>query len=240
MLYPLIGIGLLFIGIGYLINEKNAQYLLSGYNTMPREQQRKVLIRPYLRYFKKFHLFLGLSYIGIGILLNYINTNALGLFLGIYPILAYLYFTWNSKQYFKDVERSKNKTKIAVIVLALSLVFVGLVFYQGYKEDEIYLKNDKIIIEGFYGEEIALDQIKSIELTDNLPKIKKRTNGFSAGNFHKGHYETEDGKRIKLVINGESEQYLLLTKNSGSRIYYSPRSISPQEIYNKLRSISSK
>ncbi len=48
MLYVIIGLGLLFIGIGFLITEKNAKYLLSGYNTLSQKEQEKVALGPYL------------------------------------------------------------------------------------------------------------------------------------------------------------------------------------------------
>lgn len=235
MLYPLIGIGLLFIGIGYLVNEKNAKYLLSGYNTMPSEQQKKIQIEPYISFFRKFHLFLGLSYIGVGIILNFVSANALGLFLGVYPIFGYLYFIWKSKPFFNGIRGGKYQIKISLTVLVLSLVFVGFVFYLGYRKDEIYLKNNQLVIEGFYGEEIVFDQIKSIELIPSLPKIKERTNGFSAGSVHKGHFKTKDGKRIKLIINGTTEEYILITTNSGSQIYYASPDIIAEEILSDLK-----
>jgi len=57
---------LILIGIGYLITEKNAPYLLAGYNTMSKEEQDQVDLKPLLAFFKKFHINLGVSQAIIG------------------------------------------------------------------------------------------------------------------------------------------------------------------------------
>jgi hypothetical protein len=49
MLYLLVGLSVLFIALSLILNEQNARYLLSGYNTLSREQQDKVDIRVHRR-----------------------------------------------------------------------------------------------------------------------------------------------------------------------------------------------
>jgi hypothetical protein len=50
----------IFIVIAYTINENNAKYLLSGYNTMSKEEQEKFDLKNYLIFFKNFFLNLGI------------------------------------------------------------------------------------------------------------------------------------------------------------------------------------
>jgi len=101
MIYILIGIGLLFISIAFIVTENNAEFLLSGYNTMSKEERKKVDLKTYISYFKKFHIFLGLSIVILGFVVNLINNDAAKLFLAIYPILAYLYFSFKSPKWMK-------------------------------------------------------------------------------------------------------------------------------------------
>jgi hypothetical protein len=42
MIYAILGTSLLFVAIGFIVDEKNAKYLLSGYNTMNEEDRQKV------------------------------------------------------------------------------------------------------------------------------------------------------------------------------------------------------
>ena len=51
---------IVFIIIAYTINEKNAKYLLSGYNTMSKEEQEKFDLKNYLIFFRKFFINLGI------------------------------------------------------------------------------------------------------------------------------------------------------------------------------------
>jgi len=46
-------LSLIFIGIGTLITEKNAAYLLSGYNTMSKEKQEQVDLKRTFAFFKE-------------------------------------------------------------------------------------------------------------------------------------------------------------------------------------------
>ena len=49
-----------FIGVAFLVNEKNAKYLLSGYNTMSKEEQESFDLKNYLIFFKKFFINLAI------------------------------------------------------------------------------------------------------------------------------------------------------------------------------------
>ena len=50
-----------YIGIAFLVNEKNAKYLLSGYNTMSEPEKEKFDIKSYLIFFKKYWINLGVT-----------------------------------------------------------------------------------------------------------------------------------------------------------------------------------
>src|SRR5258708_852490 len=135
MIYVITGIGLLFLAIGFFVTENNAKYLLSGYNTMDEEDRKKVDIKSYIIYFRKFHLFLGVSFLTLGPLLTYlISENAGGMFLGVYPILAYIYFFRSSTKFSKGLP---TQSAITAVVLALVLVFVTGLFVVGLKEDKL-------------------------------------------------------------------------------------------------------
>lgn len=77
MIAVFVGMSLLFIAIGFIVTENNAKYVLSGYNTMNEEDRKKVDIKKYIPYFRNFHIFLGISYLVLGLTLTFfINENA--------------------------------------------------------------------------------------------------------------------------------------------------------------------
>ena len=99
MIIAIIGVSLLLTAIGFIVTEKNAKYLLAGYNTMSNEDRAKIDLKSYLRSFKRFHIFLGVSLLTVGIILAlYISENAAAIFLAIYPVAAYLYFLWKTSK----------------------------------------------------------------------------------------------------------------------------------------------
>lgn len=233
MIYGIIGLSLLFVAIGFSLTENNAKYLLSGYNTMREEDRNKVDIKAYVPYFRRFHIFLGVSFLVIGSALSLISENAGGVFLGVYPILAYIYFLWSSSQYSKGL--SKKWNKVSIYILSGVLIFVIVLFALGFKEDRLIIHPTKIEILGSYGEEIIPSEIKTVELVDDLPRITMKVNGFALGAIKKGYFKTKEGEKIKLILNSGTKPYLLITKINGGKIYFSSKDTPIEAIYNELK-----
>ena len=62
--------------IGYTINERNAKYLLAGYNTMSKEQREAFDLKNYLIFFKRFFYNLAI-YSGIIFIILFVLYDAL-------------------------------------------------------------------------------------------------------------------------------------------------------------------
>ena len=114
-------LSLVFIGVGYLITEQNAAYLLSGYNTMSKEKQEQVDLKGLLRFSKKFHINLGVSQAIIGFSLYYLGYDeGLNLFLSTYSIVAYIYFIWKSAPF--QPQQQIRSVYIGIAVLSICLL----------------------------------------------------------------------------------------------------------------------
>lgn len=236
MMYTLIGMSLLFIAIGFIVTENNAKYLLAGYNTMNDEEQKKVDLKTYITYFRKFHVFLGFSFFAIGMLVTYfIDENVTSIFIAVYPILAYTYFITTSAKYF-----STKKNKIGAFILAVVVIFIVVMFIRDYKETKLILNSNSIEFQGNYGEIVPFSTIKSIQLVQEKPKIIKRTNGFSAGTIKKGYYKTDKGEVVKLILNAEIKPYILITKSDGKKIYYAAKEESNEKLFEQIKTIPAK
>ena len=110
MIYLVLGLGILFVGLGYLITEKNADMLLSGYNTMSKEEQEQFPLTEYLERFKGFHLRFGIAFSLIGVVFYLTNEELMAWHLGITPILAYIYFFYQVRDLYKKMESQKNSS----------------------------------------------------------------------------------------------------------------------------------
>ncbi|MEZ5000882.1 MAG: DUF3784 domain-containing protein [Bacteroidales bacterium] len=178
MIYLIAGISLLFILTGLILNENNAQYLLSGYNTMSEEERKNIDIVPFVKYFRRFHLFLGISFLlGGSYLIFFVSREAGGVFLGVYPILAYIFFIWHSQRYSRGMNQSGHRT--GIYILFITLVFIGVIYARGLKQNDLLIKEDLVQITGSYGEKIEISEIESLSLVNELPGIRIKTNGFA-------------------------------------------------------------
>ncbi len=233
MIIVIIFLSVLFITLGFILSVKNAKYLLSGYNTMSKEDQEQVDIKNYIAFFRKFHFLLGLSLFfgGVAIYLL-VGDIAAGVFIGTYPLLAYIFFGWASSRYFGNAGKKKNK--IGVIILIGTLLLVITLFVIGMRGNKIEYNSDQIEIKGMYGEVIHRSDIASLQLVDELPVITLKTNGFSMGAIRKGKFKTADDEIVKLLINSNMGPFLLIVKTSGKKIYYASKGKSNQELLERI------
>ncbi len=95
----------LIIGCGYILNDKNAKYYLAGYWNLSKEDKEKVNLVGFLRFFKRFHLLLGVSMFSIGIISSLIIDKLATLFiLMILIVLAYVYMGVYSSRYWRGLK----------------------------------------------------------------------------------------------------------------------------------------
>jgi hypothetical protein len=228
----IIGISLLFIGIAFILTEDNAQYLLSGYNTMTKEEQKKVNIKGFIPYFKQFHIFLGISCLVLSLSLTYAASESTGaVFLVIYPIAAYLFFFTQTRRYFKETQNNK----IGIYILTGTLFFVTGSMLFGLKEDSLTVSKDNLKFDGIYGETIKPADIHLVLIVSELPEIKWKSNGFALEKIRKGYFKTKDGEKIKLILNSQKPTYLLIIKTNGSKIYYSAKEKSSESVRGEIQ-----
>lgn len=230
MIYTLIFLSIIFIGIGFAINKKNAGYLLAGYNTISAEEKAKIDIEAYLKTFKRFHVFLGLSFLLLGgLFIYFLGEDYTGLFLAIYPILAYTGWLLRGRLYFKSPIR-----KLAIGMLFFSLFIVVILFWAGQKQTEIKIYDHAITLTGIYGETIKKDDLENIELVGELPSIKMRVNGFALSTIKKGVFKTQEGEKVKIFIHSESDVYIKILKMDGKQLYFNDKKGGTKAIFEAL------
>jgi hypothetical protein len=217
--YILSALSLFYILIGRILTTKNAPYLLSGYNMLPPDEQKKVAIDGYVSFWRIFHLWLGLGHFFTGSLLFHLwSEDAADVFLGLCPLFAYLWFMGRSRRFMSGVQDSQARIAQYVLIACIFLV-VGLMFV-GHGSIPFEVQADVLRIEGIYGETLSRNSLSSVQLVDTLPHIKWKTNGFATGSAKKGYFRTRDGRTVKLMLNQAEAPYLLLTRCDGRQIYY--------------------
>lgn len=226
----------IFIGIGFLITEKNAKHLLSGYNTMSDEDRKNFNLTDYLKFFKKFHVFLGTSLLIISLILFYfVDDDYSGVFVGVYPAAAYIYFIWKGKRFnnMKD-EQTKGSFIFALVIMVAVFVAIVAMFAYSLQDNPVEIRAEVIKIGGDYGIDLPIKDLKSIELVNELPEMTSKINGFALQNIEKGLFRTSTDEKVKLLINSQNKPFILIITKTNEKIYYSSKEKSNQEIYNQL------
>lgn len=216
MLFFILILGAFFAGIGFLIHEGNAKYLLAGYNTMGESERKKVDLSRFLPYFRHFHLFLGASFTVLGLLVYQVGGNvAVSAFVSLYPIGAYMYFMWRSGSMLSD-QAVHSTNRIGLIVMGLLLLGIIVLLYVGMQTPRMELGQQGISIGGIYGETIAVADIQEISRVTTIPDIAHRKNGMVLGSRKKGYFRTREGDLLKLLIDTETPSFLWITKKNGA------------------------
>ncbi len=108
MIVPVVVLSLIFLLVGFMVNEKNAPYMLSGYNRLSKEEQQDFDLPSFIRYFRCFHVFLSLSTAGCCWLLYFFEFYQWSkILLVLYPLLAYAFLIWKSNKFYKS-QRNKH------------------------------------------------------------------------------------------------------------------------------------
>ena len=80
------------------------------------------------------------------------------------------------------------------------------------------ITNDSITFTGMYGFTMHVSEIENIELSDTIPTIKIRTNGFSSGVVHKGFFNLDTFGKTRLLIHSDNTPFLIISKNTTDKI----------------------
>jgi hypothetical protein len=233
MIFVIVILSILIFAAGFIVTESNARYLLSGYKRMTAGEKEQMDLRSYVQFGRRFHIFLSINYLIFSIaLFRLVDENAAGIFMIIFPIAAYLYFIIESRNF---PNSSGGKALAAgVVVLAFCVILVAYLTVNGLKPNEFKFTDTKLIIKGTYGMEIPFDEITAIELSAELPEIKKKRHGYAMGDILKGEFKTIDKVLIKVIADKRFAPYVKITTIKGRDIYLTSVDYSPDEILRRV------
>lgn len=205
--------GAFMIALGFLV--KAVPGLIAGYNTMPAEQKKNVDIEG-LSGFKRN----GLIAIGSGIIagyfifkwLGYITiANAMILVVTLTGVTLLVIFAQ------KYDHNQHKKTRAAYLILGATMAFVAGLIAYGFVPTGIHYNRESVRFTGMYGTEVNLSEIAHIELSDTLPDVKMRTNGFEFGPVKKGMFQLAGIGKCRLLIQRNHPPYLLITQQNSEK-----------------------
>ncbi len=232
-------VGLFMIGIGFLV--KSSPNMIAGYNTMSKDKKKNVDIVGLSTFMRN-----GLIAIGLTIIIGYYLFKWIGLIMiansmiMIVTLVGVIILVINAQR-FDHNKNTTKKTKLTYIILGLVIISViGLITY-GFIPSKIIYVSDTIRFSGMYGFEITVTEIENVELTDKLPMIHIRTNGFSLGPIKKGFFNLDKFGKSRLLIHSDMPPFLILSKNNGNKIIINFKDkIETENIYVKIKTLIDK
>src|SRR5690606_31514249 len=94
--------------------------------------------------------------------------------------------------------------------------------------------NGIIEVQGDYGVQIQINDVKQVELINELPELSSKVNGFALETIKKGVFKTKQGDEVKLWINGIKTPILYIRTKDGQSMYYSSKIISNEAVFNQI------
>ena len=241
MTIGIIMIILMLIMAAFLLNGKGA-FLIAGYNTMGKAAQEQYDKEALCR-------FTGWLLIAVCFAMALILTGGhFGIlwlmYAGICLILLLAFgsiiYTNTGKRFLKkdadlgEVSAGITKSiKWIIIILVVTIIGVGVLFYQGEREPTVNIFDDNIQIRAMYGLSVDFSEISNVSLLEQSMReigVGRRTNGYSTGNTLKGHFTSG-----LLFVQANESPTIRIERNSGSNIYISFRDGEQTEmLYNEL------
>lgn len=207
-------IGLFFIGIGFLV--KAFPNLISGYNTMTKEQKGNVDIESLSSLMKNSFIAIGLTIIVGSYFFNWIGFPLIASFVIIGSILGgVIIMIVKSRKFYKD--QSNKNWKSVYVILGIAILFVFGMLYHDSRPVEMIISRKSVIIGGAYGVELSVEDIQEVKLVEKIPAITLRMNGFSFGPIKKGNFNLEEYGNCKLFLHSDSNLYLIIIGKNGAK-----------------------
>lgn len=234
MIVILLFLSVVFLGIGLLINPSNATYLLAGYNTLTPEKQARFALIPYLKFFKKVHIFLAFSTLFVGLFLHFtFPGDAVVYWLVFYPLVFYCYILWRSQKFYPDNGNKPFNLYVGMAVLGLSILGIAGGLFYAHQPNQLHISPDSIEITGAYGAHLDR-KTTQVQWVDSIPKLRRRINGIATQRLKKGYFSTLSRKKIKVLISSRSGAFIVFRSKGEVPFYYQLPKNKAKAIYTEL------
>lgn len=236
-----LAVGLLLIGCGLAVHKFKKYWLIAGYNTMSKEEREKVDAAGLGRLVGIYLYLNGAVFILAGILeasgVRHGMTAAL-IFMAVSTVFVLIKAQKYNKNLFDEDgnlrQGAGKKAVLPVVITIITFIVVGILLVFSSKETKVTILDEGIQIHGMYGEVYEWDDIKSIELKEELPTIEVRTNGSAVGANLKGYFRTTEYGKVKLFVNADTPPFIYLDTDERLVIFNRKNAEQTKEIYEKI------
>ncbi len=227
---------LVFLLIGWAIVKKEAYGLISSFKSRPQEEKEELIRNGYPQKTGKLLLATGMVLLFLLPLLFTSFPYALEVQIAVMVVLLLGGFIYLSKY---EIPKKRKKSYIISSSIAfITLGFLAVIFYLGFQDPEMLLKEDSFEVTGVYGDEWSYEEIIHMELLDEMPEVTLRTNGYGMQSISKGHFKVKDfGSSLLFIYKGNSP-YLYIETDSDKIFINSKSAEQTKDWYHQLEKLS--
>lgn len=225
----------LFIFMGVGIKYFKWDFLISGYNTMNKNQKQNVDIEGLRKAIGNF-LFLMAGILLISSItdkMGYKSFSFITMILFLPLTIAFVAFV-QKYDHNTNAKLSKFNIKAGLIILLIILIPMLSLLIYGSREPIVEVSSDRITIKGTYGVSIERDDIEEITLEGNIPKILQKTNGFDLGYILRGNFRLEGIGHSKIYIHENKSPYIVIKTDKRYYIINYRNSEKTEELYKRI------
>jgi preprotein translocase subunit SecG len=218
--------GFIFILIGLAVHVFRWHFLISGYNTMPKEKKANVDIKGLARLIGMYGYINGGIFILAGILYASGTKSVAAPAIILFVVLTF-YVLIKSQKYDGNIFDEAGKLRkgagkqliLPVSIMVIALCLVAIILILSYKGTKVSFPDEGLEIHGMYGELYKWEDIKEVKLMNELPTIEFRANGSALGSKLKGHFRTSELGSVKLFVNKSKPPFIYLETDRGITIF---------------------
>lgn len=234
---------LLFLLIGIAVKRFKWYFLISGYNTMTKEQQAQVDIEKTGNLLGNFCYTMFFTQI-LASALGYFNYEFLAFMISFVSIILGIIIILIKSEKYDGNDRNpdgsikkEKKIEILVISVILGAVIIGVtdMMFSSNKASDIIIGENYIQIKGMYKTDILIDDIKEVTLKESIPKVIAKTNGSNLGSRLKGNFKLEQLGKVKLFIDQNKSPFIFIKLDGSYVIINSEDRISTENLYKQIK-----
>ncbi|MGL5380732.1 DUF3784 domain-containing protein [Clostridium sp.] len=194
-------LGFLFLFFAVAISKKKWYFLIAGYNTSSDCEREKINIEGLAKHISIMCYIISAIFF-IGGICSFIFKISIIPFM-ILLLLVISYYVWYLQRFDKN-DIKKTDVKVVILVSLLTIIPVIFALSIGGRESKVVISENYIEISGLYGEKINKEDIKNVELINDMPKIIKKINGYDTiGEDRKGEFKLENQEFSMIYIERE-------------------------------------
>ena len=219
-------IALMLLTLGLFIRKGKGLMLLSGYNTLPKEQWDRIDKQLLSKTMGNLLLRMALCFALLGLSIYYgITWASFALLVAVIadPFVSSIIL---SRKMPEDIaNQNKKAMKIALVISVIVFIGMGFLFYYGEAEPVVIVSNDAVQIKAMYGLEISFSEITDVTLIEQSMReigVGTRANGYGGfGGTLKGNFSAGRRGSVLLFVKSGASPTLLIEREGGKDVYIS-------------------